>query len=385
MTKQCADEFSQNETRMYYLNDSSTKYLESHNLNLSDSLYKENIDDRRRVIQLEEKIKRLVHAPSNSSVIFNSGSSESIATCIHWAKAINPFGIVVGTEFDHDSVKDNCMNYDIKYVKSNMSSLSSLDDRCCVLFLTHVDGKTGEIMDVGKITKDMDYDYLQYFSGDDSGAMFNKKVMQYKPFIFLDATQSIMKVPIDMERWNIDGVFWSNHKLGGNMRSGVLVVREEVGREFVPLIAGAQQHHMRGGSISAKNILEDSFIYDYRDDVSKRRDEWTAAYQFLKNNGVNVYTPHRKHLFNTLLIDTGSKCPLSILSELAERNIYVSPKSACAIDRQLDSKGSGETVSGGSVAKNPFDNSLRISFTDGSQLNDYVLDNIVDVMHEAFQ
>ena len=406
---------------MYYLNSNSTKYESTHELNLSDALYEENINARKQIRQLEEKIKRVVHAPSSADVIFNSGATESIATCIHWVKTVNPFGIVLGSTFDHNAVKDNCEVYNIRYTQIDLTNIdnTTIDDRCAAIFITHVSGKTGEIIDVNNIVKNIrrNYDYLQDIDMNNI-SKYNKKILQYKPMVFIDATQSIMKTNIDMDKWDVDGVFWSNHKLGGHMRNGVLVIKQQLDKPFVPLIAGAQNKGLRGGSISANTILQDKDIYNNKDDITKRRDEWTAAYQYLTSKHINVYKPRLPHLYNTLLLDIGDKCPFAILSELAKKNIYISPKSACTVEKELNgqkqivSSGDDNTRNnweeiaeleqdieqlyrnpeslasttqrreGGYKELHPFDNALRISFNDGNQLNDYVLKTIADTINE---
>lgn len=411
---------------MYYLNSNSTKYETTNELNLSDALYDENIKARKQIRQLETKIKRVINAPDYADVIFNSGATECIATCIHWIKTVNPFGLILGSSFDHGAVKDNCDVYNIRYKQIDLNNIDhiELDDRCAAVFITHVSGKTGEIMDVNKIVKSIhnNYEYLQDIDIN-TLTKYNKKILQYKPMIFIDATQSIMKANIDMNKWDVDGIFWSNHKIGGHMRNGVLVIRQQMDKPFVPLIAGAQNNGLRGGSISANTILRDKNIYDQIDDIEKRKDEWLAAYQYLTSNNIKVYKPKQPHLYNTLLLDVGDKCPFSILAELAKKHIYVSPKSACTVEKQINNnkrilsssndehwqelsrleqdieqlynnpnsdnsitvkrQGGNNERQGGNNERYDFDNALRISFNDGNQLNDYVLNSIVETINET--
>ena len=400
---------------MHYINDNSTKYEATHELNLADALYEENIAARKEIAKLENKIKNIIHAPSSADIIYTSGATECIATCIHWVKTINPFGMVIGSDFDHSAVAENCKAYNIPYKQIDINNIDNieLDDKCAALFLTHVSGKTGEIMDVGKIVKTLrkNYDYLQ---DDIPFSKYNKKLLQYKPMVFVDATQSMLRTKIDMTKWDVDGVFWSNHKLGGHMRSGVLVIRQQLDKPFVPLIAGAQNNGLRGGSISASVILQDKNIYDYKDDVHKRDKEWTAAYQYLTSQHIKVYKPKQPHLFNTLLIDVGNKCPFALLATLAKKHIYISPKSACVVEKQINNNKTMLNSSNenhweelaqleddieylyshpqqnttivkqhGANKHNDFDNALRLSFNNGDQLNDYILDTIVKTINEA--
>lgn len=401
-------------SKHYYLNDSSTAYNKTKEFNLSDSLYKENIDAKKKIRILENKIKKIVNAPDNAKVIFNSGATESIATCLHWVSVLNPYGIVVGSKYDHTAVKDNCDVYKLDYQQANLDNINKLvlDDRTSALMMTHVSGKTGEILEIDNIINNVDsYAYLRYDQNNpDDFYGINRKILQVKPMLFLDATQSITKLKINMTDWNLNAVFWSNHKIGGSIGRGVLVVVPTHDYPFVPLIAGAQNHNMRGGSISGSLILKDSYIYDHVDDINKRKAQWLASYEYLKSKGIKVYKPKNKHLYSTLLIDIGNKCPFSILSKLSKEYIYLSPKSACTVERKIN-EGEIEksewqdiydkeieldklleggyyntsivpNVSGGDKQPKEFDNALRISFTDGQQIDGEVLNKIVKAINE---
>ncbi len=385
--------------KIYYLNSSSTNYNKTKKFNMSDISYKEIREGRKEIKKLEEKIKAIINAPEDAKVVFNSGATESIATCIHWASFLNPFGVVVGTKFDHSAIAENCNLYGLKYKQYNNLN-DKINDRANCIFLTQIDSKTGEIFDVNKFINNFnEYVYINELSSVDFDNMNSNKVLQYRPLIILDATQSIMKEKIDMSKWNIDAVFWSNHKLGGDMNKGVLIINTNH-YKFVPLIAGAQNGGFRGGSQSIENILNDSFIYDYKDDIDERKKTWIASYNYLTEKGLNVYKPKGRHLYNTLLLDTGNKCPYSILSELSEQNIYLSPKSACMAEKKYNDKQDNNNLvdmdllmKGGneweeinkinSTDIKPFDNAIRLSFIHGNEINEHVLNTITKTIKQA--
>ena len=376
--------------RSYYLNNASTNYTKTGNFNMADALYEENIKARREIELLEDKIKQLVGAPDDAKVIFNSGSTESIATCVHWAKSVNPYGVVVGTQYDHSAVYENCKIYDLEYAKLEHPE-DAMDDRTSCVFITQVDGKTGQIYPVDSFVNNINgYHYL-YKDYSDFTNMNYKKVLQYRPLRFLDATQSVTKVPIDMKTWEFDAVFWSNHKIGGDMGKGVMIISEQ-NYPFTPLIAGAQNNGMRGGSQSANSILKDKYIYNQRDDINKRKKYWLAAVKFLKSNNINVYEPKGEHLYNTILMDTNTKCPYTILSALSAQKIYLSPKSACMIEKRMNEQNKNNKddwvqIDGGDNSTiKPFDNAIRLSFVDGEKdLDSYVLETIAETINESFK
>lgn len=367
----------------YYLNTSSTNYPITHEFNMSDVLYDENKRARKEVEILEYNIKKLVCASDSAHVIFNSGATESIATCTHWAKCINPNGLVVGSAFDHSAVKENSKLYNMDYIQLK-SPNDVINDRAGAIFITQVDSKTGEIFNMKSFLRNIrSYQFLTETDGDYQNFQY-KNLLQVRPLMVLDATQSIMKLPIKMNEWGFDAVFWSNHKLGGQMGRGVLII-DETRHKFYPLIAGSQNDGRRGGSLSTNLILRDSTIYKHNDNINRRKKYWCAACDFLERKGVKVYHPKGPHLYNTILIDTQEKCPYAILDELAKQGIYLSPKSACMAEKQLNEKGKDMTkIDGGNKDIQPFDNAIRLSFIDGCQIDGYALDAIAKTINEAF-
>lgn len=377
--------------KRYYLNTSSTNYPITHELNMSDVLYDENIKARKDVENLEYNIKKQIGASETAHVIFNSGATESIATCIHWAKCINPYSIVVGSKFDHSAVKENSKLYEMDYVQLNTAD-ALINDKAGAIFITQVDSKTGEIFDMNTFLKNIrSYQYLTELDSDYQNFTY-RNLLQTRPLMVLDATQSMMKLPIKMAEWGFDAVFWSNHKLGGQMGRGVLVI-DDKHHKFYPLIAGSQNEGRRGGSLSTNLILRDADIYCHNDDINKRKKYWTAACEFLEQKGVKVYKPKGRHLYNTILIDTQDKCPYAILSELSKCGIYLSPKSACMAEKQLndtngkmiDNKKNNKVVGGNENKElQPFDNAIRLSFTDGKQFDGFALNTIAKTITESF-
>lgn len=139
-----------------YLNHNSTANpLSIDNFNPSDP-YDENVKLRQRQQLFENKIKRLVGASKKDHVIFTSGATESIATCVNWARYYNQYGIVCGSDLDHPSVKRNCKTYGMCYV-NNVKDNDPLTnyDNISLLFITHTSPLTGEVMDVEEFAYDV--------------------------------------------------------------------------------------------------------------------------------------------------------------------------------------------------------------------------------------
>lgn len=361
-----------------YLNYSSTNARKNGTLNPSDLGYPQNIQLRFDVEHLKVKIRKLINAPADSKVIINSGATESIANCIFWAKSYNKYGTIVGTKFDHSAVEDNCKTFDVEY-DPNLNT-GSINERCSMIFLTHVNSKTGEILDIPTFKRNFDNYSFMNENLEDSFKQniahpFNLTALQYKPIIVLDATQSIMKVPIDMEKWKLNAVFFSLHKIGGPIGMGVLVVKDTKYAPFKPLISGKQQYSLRGGTLPMQNLLESEWIFDEYDDYNDRRDKWKDTFDKMKKAGLNVYEPKGKHLFSTFLIDVEG-CPMEKINALARKGIYVGNTSACKNEEIVDSSVSGG-AKGDDEDDEPFTNAIRVSFMNSDELSDEIVDEII--------
>ena len=206
-----------------YLNYSSTNARKNGTFNPSDLAYPQVLDDRYDLSALKTKIKKIVNAPLGSHLIINSGATESIAQCVFWAKRYNQYGTNQGTEFDHSAVKDNCDNFEVNYDSTSLRK-NKLLDNCSMIFLTQVNSRNGEILNLDNFKRNI-LDKYKFISGGNTDST-TKHVRQYEPLIVLDATQSMNKIPIDMEKWKLNAVFFSLHKLGGPVGLGAFIIYE---------------------------------------------------------------------------------------------------------------------------------------------------------------
>ena len=352
---------------MAYLNYNSTNHPKSGQYNPSDLGYNEVIEMRESQKLLENRILQMVNAPPDSTVIFNSGASESVATLIHWIKDVNPYGTIMGSDFDHSIISDNCINYHTKYL---MSDYVSIDDRASLCFLTHINSKTGEIFNVDAFSK-MFKSYSLIDTSGESDFDDSDNVLQFSPLIALDATQSIGKLQINMIKYGINAVFFSLHKLGGPIGTGVLVIDNKY--KFVPLIAGQQQGGLRGGTYPIENILSNSDIFSETDDPNSRKKTWMDAVNYLEAKGIEVYKPKHKHIYNTILAKT-NKCPLEVINELSLEGIYVGTLSACS------NEPTDALVSSEEIDSNESNKEIRISFKYANELNSTILEKIANAI-----
>lgn len=334
-----------------YLNYNSTFMGGNSKYNPSDIYYSENIELLTTENYIKNYLKEYVNAPDDAIIIYNSGASESIANMMFWAKSISRFGTVLGSVLDHPSVKANAENYDLNYkqlnydelIKAENSEAIDIPDGVNMIFITGICPSTGEYypMNFKK------YDYL--LEGGDN--IDSEQVRQLRPLKVLDATQLIGKSKIDMVEQDLNAVFFSLHKIGGEFNTGILIVREPKGTfrkefrefsdservkefKFKPLISGSQQDHMRGGTYNAyayqniPNLLK-NYESNYKPDECE--DVYNQLIETLKDNNINYYEPKLKHTYNTVLIKLKG-CNAKAIHALSEYGIYVGSATACQSD-----------------------------------------------------
>ena len=352
-----------------YLNSNSTCLIggNKRRFNTSDIAYEEVQKIRREEENNKDYIRNLLGASEDTEIIFTSGATESIATVLNWSKSCNKYGIVCGSDFDHNTVKLNCDNQELKYKKVDINNIvenkSKFDLNCGCVFLTHVSPHTGEIMPMEKISNLIDDVYLEEINSETDD--LSEVSYQYRPLVFLDVSQSIGKIPIKMKEWNVDGIFFSLHKLGGELNCGVLLIKNSKNKPFKPLIAGKQQSGLRGGTYNSYAYLNlKNLIENYMDHYDKNgcKNAWEKIYKKLTLEGLDVVEPEFEHLYNTILINT-NKCSFNMIAELSEYGIYTSGKTSCdSIDTNENS-------------------TLRLSFMDGN-INDKTINKIIEIVNK---
>ena len=368
-----------------YLNTNSTMRTIHGQYNQSDIMYPENIRASQEAEALKDKVRKLVGANEDDEVIFMSSCSEAMASVMHWLSTTAPYGIICGTDYDHKTVEENAKLYGLVYDNEALKK-KVLPDNTVGVMLTHVNPTTGEILDIETYMNLLSqYKYIDELTDNDE-VYGNEKILQHRPVVMLDATQSIGKVNILMHghKQSIDVIMASLHKLGFPLNfSGVLILNSGIKEQYVPLIAGAQQGEKRGGSYSLTPLVSNMDLLDPIDDSRKRKPVWTEARDYFRKRGLNVYEPKGDHLYNTILIDTNNHCTLELIKKLVDDyGIYVGNKTACAneFNKKTGQMEVKKPMRGGAKSKDlkPFDNAVRISFIEPQSLTKQAVKIIAD-------
>ena len=388
-----------------YLNHSSTSATKTGIFNSADLAYPAIMNVRKEYIKACDYIKKYVNAPSNAKVLINSGATESIANMVWWCKKYMENGVLLGSDYDHDAVKSNCENMEVIYRRDLKKSV--LPENTSMIFLTHVDSKTGNILNVSNYKKNVidRYHFTADYTNDEIESN-NPFTLQYRPILAVDVTQSITKIPIDMKGWGANAVFFSLHKLGGPMGFGVLVIADSYNDKycpkFKPLICGFQQYGMRGGTWDMEGFIDAYRCIKDNHKLKDREMKWVEGYEKLEDAGVKIVKPDKNHLYNTYLIEI-NRCPLGIIHALARKGIYVGNVSACSNEainarnnRPDDAtfeeiRKKHEAIYGGGNDSEKTDINtieeekryIRLSFNDKNDFTMETLDEVIEILKAA--
>jgi cysteine desulfurase len=183
------------------------------------------------------------------SIVWTSGASEAnnlaIKGSVYFYQRQGKHIVTCKTE--HKSVLDSCkyletQGFSVTYLTPKQDGLIDLQTLKQVLrpdtilvSIMHVNNEIGVIQDIAAISE------LTH----SQGILFH-----------VDATQSIGKIPIDLQKIKIDLMSFSAHKICGPKGIGALYIRQKPKLHLVPQIHGGEQEHgIRSGTLPTHQIV----------------------------------------------------------------------------------------------------------------------------------
>ncbi|UJW58640.1 cysteine desulfurase family protein [Salipaludibacillus agaradhaerens] len=289
--------------------------------------------------QLMEQARKRVAALLNvnaSEIVFTSGGTEGNNLAIKGAayQHRSRGNHIITTGIEHSSSYEVCKHLEkegflVTYLipdKNGCVSASdvrkALTDKTILVSVIHVNNELGSIQPVEEI-----------------GSL----LAEYPKVLFhVDHVQGVTKVPINFQRANIDLCTISAHKFHGLPGNGVVIVRDNV--KLVSLFSGGnQQAGYRAGTENVAGIVAmTKALRITLDEAEKGTDHlqqmshWLEE-ELMKIDGVIINSPAERapHILNFSI--PGLK-PEVVVQALAERDVYVSTKSACSSKKNAPSR-----------------------------------------------
>jgi len=261
---------------------------------------------------------------SPKHLFFTSGGTESINTVLSQGTlTLNRLTSLTTSVMDHHAVTKRVQylcdeSIPAHWIHSNENGEIDLKEfekicechPCSMVSLLSANNETGVITDIQQITQ------------------IAKK---YKCLVHVDAVQSLGKMPVDLEKWNVDFASFSGHKIGAMKGIGLLYAK----KPFVPLMHGGEQERsLRPGTQnypaiqSFKLAVEDidmnkqTYVKDLRDYLENQIATNIPSFE------INCQKAPRAH--NTSNIYCKGMSSYEVVLGLAQKGIYISVGSACS-------------------------------------------------------
>lgn len=281
------------------------------------AMYETGVRNRQIIDHVREQIAREIHC-NPDEIYFTSGCTEANAWAIDGFKKSHPDSQIISTTIEHSSIDDNPVIEKLITVnKDGYVDLNNLqevyenvwDPESTLWVVQHANNVIGSIQNLKQIRSILKEGYL-----------------------FVDAAQTFGKLPIDVKAMKIDMLSASARKIGGMAGVGFLYISSEC--EISPLLYGAQENHMRGGTYNEIGIGTFGVALDELDRkenlVIKSRRNFLID-ELLKIKGVSLIGTRSDRLPGTILIriegsELGSQALVGILDT---HGFMVSTDSAC--------------------------------------------------------
>lgn len=201
------------------------------------------------VKQARKKVAEIIGAETNE-IIFTSGATEAINLAIKGVaeKYVDRGKHIVTVSTEHSAVLDTCKyletkGYEVTYLPVQIDGLVDLDvvksairQDTILVSVMHVNNETGVIQpikEIAEVTHAMDSIFMS------------------------DCTQSVGKIPVNVDELGIDILCMSGHKIYAPKGVGSLFIRQRGRRLKLPALihGGGHEKGMRSGTLNVPGIV----------------------------------------------------------------------------------------------------------------------------------
>ena len=214
--------------------DSVSSYYDSYSANIHRALYEIGEKATDKYESVREKVRKFMNVPDSHSIIFSSGTTESINLIAYaWGtKNLNNDDHILITEMEHHSnlipwqLLSSRSNASLNYILLNNDGtleLESLEKKILsktkIISVSHQSNVFGTINPINKIIDEA------------------KKV---GAITVIDGAQAVPHMKVDIENLGCDFYAFSGHKMLGPTGVGVLIGRKTILEKMDPFMGGGE-------------------------------------------------------------------------------------------------------------------------------------------------
>jgi len=214
--------------------DSVSSYYDSYSANIHRALYEIGEKATDKYESVREKVRQFMNVPDSHSIIFSSGTTESINLIAYaWGtKNLNNDDHILITEMEHHSnlipwqLLSSRSNASLDYILLNNDGtleLESLEKKILsktkIISVSHQSNVFGTINSINKIIDEA------------------KKV---GAITVIDGAQAVPHMKVDIENLGCDFYAFSGHKMLGPTGVGVLIGRKTILEKMDPFMGGGE-------------------------------------------------------------------------------------------------------------------------------------------------
>lgn len=342
------------------------------------SLHNLGLKSEKKLRECREILAKTINASENE-IYFNAGGTEGNNLILKGI--LKPGSHYITTPFEHASILNTTKRLEengvkVTYLKLDESGRvdlehlkESITKDTVLVSVMHVNNEIGVIQDIEKI-----------------GHIVKENSNRAK--FHVDGVQSYTKIPIDVQKMNIDFLTVSGHKFHGPKGCGFVYVRKN--NNLVPLIeGGSQEFGLRAGTqnigcimgltkaaeISCGN-MEENF-----EKVKEIKARFIEKLQAIDN--VRINSPLSDEFLPYILsVSFRGVRGEVLLHFLEESGIYVSTGSACSSKERVRIGGSYVLKALG-LSNDEIGGGIRFSFSDDNTLEE--VDYTIDVLNKGLK
>lgn len=335
------------------------------------SLHNLGLKSEKKLRECRKAIADTINASEND-IYFNGGGSEGNNLVL---KGILKSGShLITTPFEHASILNTIKSLEKNGVKVTTLKIdnkgridledleNSITKETVLVSIMHVNNEIGVIQDIEEISRIV-------------------RKASSRARIHIDAVQSYGKLPIDVEKMQIDYMTVSAHKFHGPKGCGFIYIRKP--NTLMPLIeGGSQESGVRAGTqniagIMGMSLAAKTVCKNMKDNYKKVHEIKRIFLEKLKSiDNIKINSPDEEY-FSPYILNVSFRGVRGevLLHFLEESGIYVSTGSACSSKERARIGGSyvlkslgltGDEIGGG----------IRFSFSDDNKLEevDYTIE-----------